>query len=398
MVGMTEDGLRVRRFFIFSILFSAFVAIGLLIAIFATWPYGLRLLGEGFPSYQWPAKGHFAVVEGDEVTSALKRDVEAAGDWTRSLFEESKGKVLLAMDDSIIRLELAAKGVDPNARFNSFSMVKSLVGVLVLKAHADGLIDDLSDPLGHYLPDFSTHEVRARSVSAFLQMRSGLDFEVDRKAILDGENPKLKRSVNYNPFSQMTRLHMLGLESVADTFVMAEERSGEAALRYQNVNTAILAHLLEALYAEPIENILSQLIWKPAGAQNAFWRRYDLGRSVSAYCCLYATAEDWLRVGRFLLVNGGEQGAFLPSHLWARLFGRQMPHEQRFRNAYGDHIYHNLLDRQGEGLSGDFSYFMGNGGQMLYMMPEKGLVVVRFGEGHPLLHSTLYAIWRDIED
>ena len=55
------------------------------------------------------------------------------------------------------------------------------------------------------------------------------------------------------------------------------------------------------------------------------------------------------------------------------------------------HVFQNILDRDGEKLQGPFAYMMGRGGQTVYMMPQHDLVVVRFGDGLPLLHSTLYA-------
>jgi hypothetical protein len=35
---------------------------------------------------------------------------------------------------------------------------------------------------------------------------------------------------------------------------------------------------------------------------------------------------------------------------------------------------------------------LGQGGQILYMLPEQDLVILRFGEKMQLLHSTLYDI------
>ncbi|MEM7300106.1 MAG: hypothetical protein AAF468_03395 [Pseudomonadota bacterium] len=37
-----------------------------------------------------------------------------------------------------------------------------------------------------------------------------------------------------------------------------------------------------------------------------------------------------------------------------------------------------------------FLYFMGQGGQTTYLVPQHDLAVVRFGDDHQLLHSTLY--------
>ena len=39
---------------------------------------------------------------------------------------------------------------------------------------------------------------------------------------------------------------------------------------------------------------------------------------------------------------------------------------------------------------------MGQGGQVLYLLPEQQLVVYRSGETAQLLHSTLYGAWNSI--
>jgi hypothetical protein len=73
--------------------------------------------------------------------------------------------------------------------------------------------------------------------------------------------------------------------------------------------------------------------------------------------------------------------------------GLDIPFSARSANNYGLHVWQNVLDRPGQALQGPFSYFMGQYGQTLYLMPDKGLVVYRAGEGVPLLHSTLYGAW-----
>jgi hypothetical protein len=52
-----------------------------------------------------------------------------------------------------------------------------------------------------------------------------------------------------------------------------------------------------------------------------------------------------------------------------------------------------VLDRPGQQLQCPFTYFFGQNGQLLYLMPEHDLVVYRAGERMQLLHSTLYGAW-----
>lgn len=86
----------------------------------------------------------------------------------------------------------------PDTLFNSYSMAKSLVGVLTLVALSDGTIPGLDT-----------------SVGELLDMRSGLAFEKDPGQVGGaGADGKSEQALNYGPFSDMARLHVEGLDSV----------------------------------------------------------------------------------------------------------------------------------------------------------------------------------------
>jgi CubicO group peptidase (beta-lactamase class C family) len=97
-------------------------------------------------------------------------------------------------------------------------------------------------------------------------------------------------------------------------------------------------------------------------------------------------------VGRFLRDNGRPGEPFLPEALWRDLLLPDLGAEARREGTYGFQVRHDVLDRKGEALQGPFAYFMGHGGQMVYVLPEQDAVVVRFGERPQLLHSTLYEL------
>ena len=117
------------------------------------------------------------------------------------------------------------------------------------------------------------------------------------------------------------------------------------------------------------------------------------GAAVSAYCCLYATARDWVRIGLFLAENGAPDAPFLPEALWRQFLGLDLDAETVRRGHYGQHVLQDVLDRPGQTLQGPFTYLFGQGGQVLYLMPQRGLVVFRSGDAQQLLHSSLYAAW-----
>ncbi len=393
-------------------------------------PYLPRLVQEGYPSLTWPAAGQFSSVSGTIAEAQRDETFEdgvgggwtqyaplssigepgllpipspTLNEWSQKLFEDKQGKALLVYYKGKLVVEHYAKGFDTGSRFNSYSMVKSLVGALMLKALAEHKIPSLSVPIKNYLPAIKNKTLAQTPLRDFLGMRSGISFEPHGvKAVFGGETKNINKSI-INPFGPMVRLHMNGLDDVMSGLKAEQQRQGR--YDYQNVNTALLGRVLAKVYNMPLEQILAEKIWQPSGVKNntilagiktAFWRKYNASEDVSAYCCLYARARDWVQVGRYIMTNGKESGKpFLPEKLWQLYMGMKIPeHSFNGKTKYGAHIYHNILDREGQSLHGKFAYMFGSRGQTVYMMPQKDLVVVRFGEKIQLLHSTLYAAWQ----
>ncbi|MBD1547944.1 serine hydrolase domain-containing protein [Roseibium aggregatum] len=363
---------------------AAFLALVLLALVLTAWraPQLLVLAGEGFPGPTWPAPGNYATVQGTTLPEG-QAPAQLPGVPVQTRFEESGGRALLMERGGVLQTEIYRDGVIRDTRLNSYSLVKSLVGALVLRAVADGRIKSLDAPLRQILgadaPDVTVGEV--------LTMSSGL--------VMVPEPPKTEDTSaddhSFSPFGPLARIHAYGIEKMMPE--LRVDRNMEGHFHYQSANTALLGVALERVYNQSLPDLLSSLIWKPAGAADAHWRRYPAGRGVSAYCCLYARPLDWIRVGRFLLDNGTLGKPFLPQALWRDFLMPNLDAQARRQGAYGDQVRHDVLDRPGEQAQGPFAYFMGLDGQMVYLLPKQDAVVVRFGERVQLLHSTLYELF-----
>lgn len=356
----------------------AFVAVGLLV-LWAFAPQVLVLAREGFPASVLTDRGTYAVVKGAEA-AALPRDLRPVPGSADARFAQSGGRALLVMQDGALVMERYGNGADRDTRLNSYSLVKSLVGALVLKAVAEGRITGLDVPLrsllGEDAPDVSLRDV--------MEMTSGLS--------LSGEPPKdaTEKPVDdadFSPFGAVARLQAFGVEAMMPRLKVEPTLRG--TFRYQSVNTALLGRVVAHAYGVPLEEVLSAKIWQPAQASEALWRVTPGDGAVSAWCCLFARPEDWARVGWFLMTNG--DGAFLPRDMWRDWL---MPEETQ-PVRYGWQIRHDVLDRPGAAVQGRFAYMAGHKGQRVYMLPERGTLVVRFGEQEQLLHSTLYDVLGD---
>jgi CubicO group peptidase (beta-lactamase class C family) len=367
-------------------------------------PYLPRLLWEGYPVATWPAPGSYAEIDGGAGSSLPAGQRHEPDEKLAALFGSTEGRAMLAARDGKIVMEHYAPGITRETKLNSYSMAKSLVGILALKAIAEGRIPAREVNIGALLTELAGAKAGQLPLCRFLNMRSGIVFEVGAKKQASGFDLKDFEATKLNLFGPMARLHMLGLASVEPQLTPVRADGDDltacegGSYSYQNVNTAVVGEVLERTYGKPLQEILSEKIWKPSGAAPAEWRRYGEGLPVTPYCCIYARPMDWLRVAQFLIDNGTPDAPFLPEPMWRQLVGMDMPAAALRSGYYENFVYHNVLDRQGEPLQGPFAYFFGSRGQAVYLMPKERLAVVRFGNQTQLLHSTLYGVGRSISE
>lgn len=371
-------------------------------------PYLPRLVREGYPRETWPAPGVFADLAGASGGMAPESGSLAPPDPAlRTLFDESKGRAILAMRDGRLVMEHYAEGVTRETWLNSYSMAKSLIGLLVLKAVSEGRIKSLKTPIGDILTVIPKADVAHQSIAAlplcrFMDMRSGIAFQPDIEKQMAGADVKDFEATNVNLFGPMARLHARELAAVESQLIAfpsapaQDRRCSSGRFSYQNVNTAILGAVLEKVYGQPLQTIVSEKIWVPAGAAPAKWRKYNADAPVTPYCCLFARPMDWLLAGQYVANNGKPGSPLLPEPLWREFMGSDLAPEQLRNGVYAHHAYHNILDKPGEAFHGRFAFFAGRGGQHVFMLPEHKLVVVRFGHFPQKVHSTLYGVARSI--
>lgn len=388
-----------KKFLLWLIVLILILISGLWLVIFTN-PHLTAMVDEGFPSPYWPAKGIYVRVSGEPSRWPQKLAPKSAlqSEWGKKLKELNVARetdALLAFHKGQLKYAYYRPGLNETTQFNSYSMVKSLIGMLVLKAIDEGEIESLDTAIGEYLVDLKDKNLSKQKIKAFLTMRSGIDIEKKRvpKPAFDGAR-RDKDPSSSNPFSTLARLHIGGLTAIESKLKISDNFSDD--YHYQNVNTALLGKLLAEIYKKPLNDLLSEKIWRPSGASHAHWRTYTNEGSITAYCCLFATAMDWGKVGMFLSKNGKSGAPFLSDGTRQFFLPNRFPIEDLRQGVYGLHIRHNILDRQGEPLQGPFTYFVGHDGQVLYLMPSQDLVVIRFGRRHQLLHSTLYYLWRII--
>ena len=135
---------------------------------------------------------------------------------------------------------------------------------------------------------------------------------------------------------------------------------------------------------------ISEAIWAPIGAKDASVWLDRQGGAARGYCCLLATARDWLRVGLLIKDQGrvGDTQVVSPDFIKAMMgpspnysnFGYHIWRASPYTAArsYGAGVSFKVPARE-PFLAPDMVYFDGNGGQRVYVSPALGLVIVRIG-------------------
>ncbi|WP_272063573.1 serine hydrolase domain-containing protein [Oscillatoria sp. CS-180] len=277
---------------------------------------------------------------------------------------------LLVMHRGKIVLEQYWQGYDETSAFNAMSMSKSIVGVLIGQAIAEGFITSLDDPAAQYLPEWRQDDRATMTLRDLIDMQSGL------------RNERSTTSVT----SDLVQLYMgSDIEKTALNIPLVNA-PGEA-FSYNNVNSQVLAIVLQRATGMSYADYLSSRLWQPLRAGNAgVWLDRPNG-SAKTFCCLFATVRDWARVGQMLL----SQGRFNDIQIVPAEWIQDMLIPSPLEDTFGKHIWvkariPGLANVEQAAtvpyLAGDTFYLDGRDLQRVFIVPSQSLVIVRAGE-HP---------------
>lgn len=264
---------------------------------------------------------------------------------------------------------------DANLRPESASMHKSVLGLVVGAAIADGHIASVDEPVQTYLTEWQDSPRGTITIANLLQMDSGLQT-------LSYEGGGASDAVKFNS-GENVRATILGLEPVAEP--------GEV-FHYAGTSSQLLALIVERATGEPYSDYLSQSIWSPLGASDANVWYNEADGFPRAYSALLAKAEDWLRVGLMIKDNGEANGQqIIPSDYIEAMtspspsnpnYGYQVWLGTQFEPArfYNDAKAGFAVMATAPFAVDDMIFFDGFGGQRVYISRSLDLVIVRTGE------------------
>ena len=335
------------------------------------WPLGSARLGAD----QWPsnvnaqalsltAKQAFA---GPKTSSFSPTPSVTNGLNTRALLVAHRGKLLI---------ERYARGFDQRTPQLGLSMAKSVLSPLVWKSFTERSIDfstpvvELMNrvPKAQWAADWLRDDRATITLGNLVRMQDGLDH-VEGQSILSDA--------------------LFMLFSQGDTSQYAAAAGLNTApgqhWRYSSAVSNLLSRVLRDQFSSDATywKYPRQAIFEPIGARSAVLETDDSGTFVAS-TYMWATPQDWLRIG-LLLANDGRWGdnQVFPAG-WYEWASRANQNTAASVEPYGAHVWltnsANQLGCSNDTKLPDNGIVMaGHWGQVLAMFPDQELVILRMG-------------------
>lgn len=266
----------------------------------------------------------------------------------------------VVIKNDTVKFEKHWEGYNDSSLVNSFSMAKSITGMLVGCALKDGLIKSVDEPVANYIDEFKAGDLQNITIKHLLTMSSGLDFKEDYSSMFSWP-----AEAYYGP----------DVNGLTIKQAKVEIEPGKIWF-YKGGDTQLLGIILKKVTGKTIAQYASEKLWKPMGAeQPAFWSLDEHGME-KVSCCWYSNAKDFARIAKLMMNQGNWNGqqiidsTFVKEALTpADLLDRKGNKSQQYGYQWW------LMKHKGH----DVFYARGIRGQYIFAIPDTKTIVVRLG-------------------
>ena len=264
---------------------------------------------------------------------------------------------VIAVKDGEIILERYALGREPDDRWISMSVAKSVTSTLIGAAVKDGLIHSIDDPVVPYIPELKGTAFDGVTIRHLMTMSSGVRYN---ESVVD-----LRSDVALAGGEEM-----VGGVPPLVAYAARLDREAQPGTRrqYQTINADMLGIVLSrALKGRSLADYISEKIWQPFGMEaDATWI-VDKAGIERGGCCLSITLRDYARFGMFMDEGGRAGGVDVLPEGWIHEAWTPQPSEpNRYTIGYG--YYWQI--RQDGGYEAVGAY-----GQSVTIYPSEHLVI-----------------------
>lgn len=299
--------------------------------------------------------------------------------------------LLIAKDDAILFEHYQYARTDAD-RFVSQSMVKSICGLLIGIAIAEGAIKSVDDVPEMYVPGFRGSEYGKTPIRDLLHMSSGVDF---------GEGRDGGRDLNrlWNGMGIAFPNTKIG---TVESMVQFNRRIAPpgTTFYYASIEPDVLGMALRHAVNQTASDYLREKVWEPIGAEaDARWLTDAEGFEL-AHFGFNAVLRDYARLGRLMAHDGAWEGKQIVPAQWMidattvrASDAYLLPGRATKRFGYGYLLWLFPGDRR------QFA-FVGYKGQYICVDPISKLVMVQTAvEAHGADHDEeAWALWAALVD
>lgn len=300
------------------------------------------------------------------------------GGITRSLDDVLRATAtdgIVILHDGRVVYEAYDQGLTPHAPHIIMSATKSIVGLVTGILQASGDLD-VAAPVTRYLPEMAATAYAGSTLRHLLDMRTGIDFD---------ERMLRAYAVATNWYALQDGETTQGLCAFFQSLKLPHQPHG-GPFKYVSANTDLLGWAIERATGKSFATLVSDLLWKPMGAEDAAYMTLDregLPRCTGGLC---TTVRDLARVGQLMLMGGRCDGRRVIPDSWlddiARNGDRSAWQQGEFAAGFGGR---DMSYRSGWYVINDEPktlFAMGIHGQNLFVDQANRLVIAKLSSQH----------------
>ena len=243
---------------------------------------------------------------------------------------------------------------------NSFSMAKSILGVIVGIAIKEGEIS-INESVHDYLPKFIKQKDKDLKIKHLLSMSSGVNF----------------RESYGNPIGFMAKAYYgTNLKELTKGFELEKKPGSEYS--YLGGNNILLGFILEKATGEKVSNYGSKMLWEKLGMENdAKWILDGEDGDEKTFTGIYATARDFSKIGKLYMNSGMMYGEQIidSSFITESIKPLNIPDSDGKNTSYYGYSWW-ITEYKGFKVF----YMRGILGQYVICVPDKNLIITRLGQ------------------
>lgn len=281
------------------------------------------------------------------------------------VLERTFTNALLILKDGKIVYEKYRNLTGPKTQFLSMSTAKSITSILVGAALEGGQIKSLNDQATAYVPELKGTAFDGATILDLLQMKSGVDREDNYQPAPGSPSARLREET----------MVLNCRRSVDEVFMMKRADEPGKTFRYSTLNTNVLGWVLEKATGKPVNEFMSEKLWKPLGAESDGFFLTDgssnVGRPTNGMG-FNGVARDYARIGLMMLNEGKVGDKQIVSAKWVKQ--STVPAGPEPANAKEDQGY----QYQWWTLVNSNAYMaIGLQGQFIFVDPDTRTVIVK---------------------